>query len=123
MGNLVDCWVLNTCKLLVWVDICCYLAVVCNSVEAGNQCRMFSLNSVDTDLDKIDFKHLLKDLAFSSQKIDPINVSKWLVNFRFHTKFFSASRTFRSQDKVSSFTLLVRVSWWFPLLLVPVLRI
>ena len=60
MGNLVDCWV----------------AVVGNSVEAGNQCRMFPLNSVDTDLDKIDFKHLLKDLAFSSQNIDPINVSK-----------------------------------------------
>jgi hypothetical protein len=123
MGNLVHCWVLNTCKLLVWVNICRDLAVVGNSVEAGNQCRMFSLNSVDTDLDKIDFKHLLKDLAFSSQKIDPINVSKRLVNFRFHTWNFSASRTFRSQDKVSSFTLRIRVSWWFPLLLVPVLRI
>ena len=66
MGNFVHCWVLNTCELLVWVDIGCYLAIVGNCVETSNQCGMFPLNSINANLYKIDFKHLFKDLAFSS---------------------------------------------------------
>jgi len=119
MGNLVHCRVLDTCELLVWIYVCCDFAVVGNSVEASNKCCMFSFNSINTNLDKIYFKYLLKDLAFSSQYIYPIYVRKRLITFC----FINLSRTSRGQDKVSSFNLRVWVRWWFPLLLIPVLCI
>jgi hypothetical protein len=90
MGNFVNCWVLNTRILLMRVDIGCDLAVVRNCVEASDQGGMLPLHSIDADLYKIDFKHLLENLAFSSQQIDPVDVSKWLVNFRIYTWKFSA---------------------------------